>query len=174
MCFSFRDGRLVFGSTADDVVGHPSVAPRISDQGLYDYLYTHVVPSPRTIYEGVEKLLPGERLLVRGRTAARAPYWRVHYRDSAAAPVPVLEEEFRRLLRNAVVRAADTDDVAAFLSGGTDSSTVTGYLTAARGAPVRTTRSGSTRRSATRPGTHAPPRGTSVRTRGSTRSSGKP
>src|SRR3569832_822793 len=39
---------------------HRDVAGGIDPQSVYDYLYFHMVPSPRTIHLGVEKLLPGQ------------------------------------------------------------------------------------------------------------------
>jgi asparagine synthase (glutamine-hydrolysing) len=138
MCFASEGGRLVFGTSADHVVAHPAVPADLSEQGLFNYLYAHVVPSPGTIYRGVEKLLPGERVVVSNGRVERAFYWHVAYRDSTSTPQDVLEERFRQALRIAVARGADGDTTAAFLSGGTDSSTVAGLLTEFRGKPART------------------------------------
>jgi asparagine synthase (glutamine-hydrolysing) len=109
----------------------------LSDQGLFNYLYSHVVPSPGTIFRAVEKLLPGERLVVKDGRAHRDFYWRVHYTDSSRVSERELKERFRIVLRDAVARGAD-DKAAAFLSGGTDSSTVAGLLTEVLGRPART------------------------------------
>jgi len=138
LCFTLDGGGLVFGSTADHVVAHPGVRAELSEQGLFNYLYSHVVPSPGTIYRAVEKLLPGERVVVRDGRAERDFYWQVRYSDDTRATERELEERFRSVLRAAVARGAEGDEAAAFLSGGTDSSTVAGLLTAVRGRPART------------------------------------
>lgn len=138
LCFALDSGSLAFGSTAGHVVAHPGVRGELSEQGLFNYLYSHVVPSPGTIYRAVEKLLPGERVVVKDGRAERGFYWRVHYSDSTRATERELEERFRSVLRAAVARGAAGDEAAAFLSGGTDSSTVAGLLTEVRGRPART------------------------------------
>lgn len=138
LSFALLGTRVVFGSTSGHVVAHPDVRPELSEQGLFNYLYAHVVPSPGTVYRGVEKLLPGECLVLKEGRAQRAFYWRVHYVDASRASEPELEERFRTVVREAVARAAGPDEAAAFLSGGTDSSTVAGLLTQLRGKPART------------------------------------
>ena len=138
LCFAHDGGCLIFGSTTGHVVAHPDLRTSLSEQGLFNYLYSHVVPSPGTIYRGVEKLLPGERVVVKDGRLERGFYWRIRYSDSTRATERELEERFRSVVRDAVARVADGDEVAAFLSGGTDSSTVAGLLTEVRSKPVRT------------------------------------
>ena len=138
LSFALHGERLVFGSTTGHVVAHPDVRAELSDQGLFNYLYSHVVPSPGTVYRAVEKLLPGERLVAKDGRANRDFYWRVHYVDSSRASERELEERFRSVLRDAVALGAAGSEPAAFLSGGTDSSTVAGLLTEIRGKPART------------------------------------
>ena len=138
LCYANPPGELVFGSSAETVARHPRVGARLSEQALFNYLYCHVVPSPGTIYRGVYKLQPGECLVFRNGVAEHRFYWRLRYRDRNPQPMAELEDRFRTLLREATTRAAGEDDaVGAFLSGGTDSSTVTGLLTELRGKPAR-------------------------------------
>jgi asparagine synthase (glutamine-hydrolysing) len=138
MFFARTAGGVVFGTTADSVVAHPAIARRLSTQGIYNYLYCENVPGPGTIYEGVSKLLPGQRLIVEGARADTDFYWQLDYNAATGASEAALREEFRRLLRDCVARSATTESIGAFLSGGTDSSTVTGMLTRVRGGPVDT------------------------------------
>ena len=66
-------------------------------------------------------------------------YWQLKYNDDGMESFAMLEGGFRRILREAVVRAIDGEtEIGAFLSGGTDSSTVTGLLTELSGKPART------------------------------------
>jgi asparagine synthase (glutamine-hydrolysing) len=133
-------GGLVFGSRADQVAAHPEVDDGLNPQALYDYLYFHVVPGPETVYGGVRRLQPGECLhweAGRGRIEA---YWTMEYREEGLAGTPAeWREGFLELVRDAVRRRASGDvQVGAFLSGGTDSSTVSGMLGQVRDAPART------------------------------------
>lgn len=131
---------LAFGSRADEVARQPGVDHALHPQALYDYLYFHVVPGPETVYRGVKRLQPGECLLWQAGKSRIEHYWVMEYREEGAQGDPAQwREHFRELVRDAVRRCVDTDvPVGAFLSGGTDSSTVSGMLGQVRGMPVRT------------------------------------
>ena len=139
MCYSHSAGRLVFASNADSVIAHPSVGRDLSQQAIFNYLYCHVVPSPGTIYRAVRKVLPGECITFRdGRVDAHF-YWHLPYRDDGNEPVEALERRLHELLRDAARHSIDdTSAIGAFLSGGTDSSTVTALLTELTHQPART------------------------------------
>ena len=138
LCFAHPNGGLVFGSSADQVLAHPAVGRKLNDQAIFNYLYCHMVPSPGTIYQGIEKLLPGECVILRNDAIERKFYWRLEYRDRAATSQSALEEKFHSVLRESVGRASGGEKIGAFLSGGTDSSTVTGILAEVSGQPVDT------------------------------------
>ncbi|OAJ69557.1 asparagine synthase [Methylobacillus sp. MM3] len=129
---------LVFASRVDAVAAHPAVGKRLSIQALFNYFYFHDIPAPGTIYEGVEKLLPGQYVWFADGRLERDYYWHLDYRDASRSDFAGMSAQFRSILRESVARAADGDDPAAFLSGGTDSSTVAGVLTELRGKPART------------------------------------
>ena len=140
MCYALRPGAMVFGVRADAVAAHPRVAADLSAQGLYNYLYFHVVPAPGTIFAGVSRLLPGEALQVEAGRVSVAPYWQANYTEAARGRSDrELQAEFRELVGGAVRDAAsNAGRIGAFLSGGTDSSTVVGMLARAGGDPVQT------------------------------------
>ena len=52
----------VFGTSARASAAHPAIGGSVDLQAIYDYLYFHAIPSPRTLYHGIEKLLPGQCL----------------------------------------------------------------------------------------------------------------
>ena len=139
MCYATVGGQLLFGSTTESVAAHPKVGRRISHQAIFDYLYCHVVPSPRTIFEGVHKLEPAQCVVFRNGNIEKRFYWELRYTDEGAPSESALEERFHVLLREATERAIANDrDVGSFLSGGTDSSTVAGMLSELRGKPAKT------------------------------------
>ncbi len=139
LCYANPLGQLVFGSTAESVAAHPCVGHTLSPQAIFNYMYCHVVPSPGTIFSAVHKLRPGECITFRNGALDQRFYWQLRYDDSAHKSVAALETRFHDLLRDAARRAIDEDeDIGAFLSGGTDSSTVAGLLTELRGKPAKT------------------------------------
>lgn len=128
MSFAARPDCLAFGDRADAVAGHPEVGRSLNPQDLFNYFYFHMVPAPGTVFAGVEKLQPGECLRWRRGDATREFYWRLHFRDAPRRDFPEQTERFHRVLRDSVRRAEGGDEVACFLSGGTDSSAVCGAL----------------------------------------------
>ena len=65
-------------------------------------------------------------------------YWQADYTTEPGRKFSAYRDSFRELLGQAVDSTADKARVAAFLSGGTDSSTIVGALTEVRGGPVDT------------------------------------
>ncbi|MBY0577520.1 MAG: asparagine synthase C-terminal domain-containing protein [Burkholderiales bacterium] len=138
MSYAVAGGSLVFGASLDSINRHPAIKPEINRQAIYDYVYFHMIPGPETIYNGQYRLLPGE-CLVFGKGGARVgAYWEMHFDEGQRRPFDELKGEFLGTLRQAVQDAAQGAKTGAFLSGGTDSSTIAGMLGEVTGAPART------------------------------------
>lgn len=128
LAFAARPDGCVFASRADLVAAHPAVGRDLDPQGLFNFLYFHVVPAPGSVYRGVEKLLPGQWAKCTGTKVERGFYWALKYRDAPRHDFDEQKARFLDLIRDGVKRAKGEDEVATFLSGGTDSSTVSGML----------------------------------------------
>ncbi len=139
LCFARVGSTLVFSTSARAIARHPLVAAPINQQALYEYLYCHMVPSPDTAFTGIEKLLPAEAATFTGNTLTRRFYWQLAYDSSASNDDSALRQHFLDLTEQAVARQQDpTLATGAFLSGGTDSSTVSGMLGKVSGKPAQT------------------------------------
>jgi asparagine synthase (glutamine-hydrolysing) len=139
MCYAHLSGQLVFASNAESVVAHPAVGRDLSRQAIFNYLFCHVIPSPGTIYRAVKKLQPGECVTFKTGVVERRFYWHLPYHDDGTDSIDDLEHRFRLRLRDAARHVIDSPSaVGAFLSGGTDSSTVTALLSELTGEPART------------------------------------
>ena len=138
MCFAQAGTLLVFSTSARAVARHPAVRARVSQQALFDYLYCHMVPSPGTAFEHVHKLLPAESLVLQGARPDRRFYWQLAYDATGAGNEAGRKRQFIELVEQAVARQNDTRPTGAFLSGGTDSSTVSGMLGRVSGKPAET------------------------------------
>jgi asparagine synthase (glutamine-hydrolysing) len=129
---------LIFGSNADALAVHPEVRRDIDHQGIYDYVYFHMVPGPSTVLRGQQRLLPGHFLhFKQGRTVLQA-YWEMNFIEDRQGTVPRFKPPFLAALRDGVATAADAGECGSFLSGGTDSSTVAGLMRDATGKAART------------------------------------
>ena len=132
LCYRVVNGQLHYAERADDLAALPPRAA-IDPQAIFDYLYFHVIPSPRTIFQGVHRLPPAHCAWFEGGRLTVAPYWTPHFAEPARAHFPTLAAEFRQLVQNAVASQLDGSKPACFLSGGTDSSTVAGMIKQAAG-----------------------------------------
>lgn len=112
----------------------PSASP--SAQSLYNYVYFHVVPAPRSARGALAKLSAAETVTFNSGVSAVERYWSPAFlqkvkerelkseRDQEAAFA-----QLRSLLKDAVAKRLPEDGgVGAFLSGGLDSSSVVGML----------------------------------------------
>lgn len=139
LCYTAAPRGLVFGSSLDSIRRHPQVHARISQQAIFDYLYFHMIPAPGTIYENHIRLLPAEYLRLRQGRIETGSYWNLKFEETLRGSFSGLRQEFLTTVRESVRDCAQgTDKVGAFLSGGTDSSTLAGMLTEVSGAPAHT------------------------------------
>ncbi|MHB8785413.1 MAG: asparagine synthetase B family protein [Thauera sp.] len=139
LCFVQVGSTLVFSTSARAIAHHPLVAASVNQQALYEYLYCHMVPSPDTAFAGVSKLLPAQRVRFDGRSVSQRFYWQLAYDASAAGDEGAMRKRFLELTEQGVRRQMDEiRPTGAFLSGGTDSSTVSGMLGKLSGKPAET------------------------------------
>lgn len=127
LCWRVIDGKLHCAERADTLAALPPCA-EIDPQAVYDYLYFHVIPSPRTIFQGVHRLPPAHALWFENGQATVQPYWLPHFEEPKQADFPTLAAGFRQRVQAAVAAQLDGSKPACFLSGGTDSSTVAGMI----------------------------------------------
>jgi len=138
LCYSVAGDTLVFGSTLDAISGFPGIRPEVDRQAIFDYVYFHMVPAPGTIQAGVRRLLPGEYLSHRNGRVETGRYWEMRFIEDEQESFPALKRRFLSVLRESVREAAAHGTTGAFLSGGTDSSTLAGLLGDVSGEPART------------------------------------
>jgi asparagine synthase (glutamine-hydrolysing) len=129
MCYALaRDGQLVIGTSASTVAAHPLLQSRLSRQAIYHYVHFHMVPSPGTIFEGVSKLEPAQFLRFRGGRIELGDYWKPRFAQRPSGRIEDFSGKLLSALENSVRRSANGRATGTFLSGGIDSSTVTGML----------------------------------------------
>ncbi len=135
LCYRVIDGQLRFAERADALA---DPRPEIDPQALFDYLYFHTIPSPRTVFKDVYRLPPGHcAVFEHGRVSVQR-YWKPTFEEARDPHFPELRQRLRQLLKDAVARQLDGTKPACFLSGGTDSSTVAGMIREASGKSAAT------------------------------------
>ncbi len=138
MTYQHNGESLIFGSTADALSAHPEVRREVDSQGIYNYVYFHMVPGPATIFHGQKRLQPGHYLHFKQGRITTQPYWTMAFSEGRQGDVRHYKEHFMLSLREGVATTTNYEQCGAFLSGGTDSSTVAGLLSLQYGKGART------------------------------------
>lgn len=134
ICYATQQGRLSFADRADCV---PIEKREISPQAIFNYLYFHVIPAPDTIFQGVARVPAAHTLEWSPDGFSCQPWARPRFREHDKPDLEQSKRTFLDLVEQAVAREAAGHEVGAFLSGGTDSSTVSGMLCKVLGKPAR-------------------------------------
>lgn len=135
---------LLFGSEIKALFGHPGLSPRLNEQALSLYLTFAAAPAPATLFEGIEKLPPGHRLIVDADTGRRTleRYWRPLPDPAELGQRRHPEEYVERLealVRESIgLRMMSDVPYGAFLSGGVDSSLNVALMAELADRPVST------------------------------------
>ena len=137
LCWRVIDGRLHVAERADTLAALPPRA-EIDPQAIFDYLFFHVIPSPRTVFRDVFRVPPGHLVELGPKGLQVSAYWTPTFREPVRADFDTLAKTFRASLQDAVARQLDGSKPACFLSGGTDSSTIAGMIGEASGSPAAT------------------------------------
>ena len=123
------NGILFFATRTRPLVEAAQGLGDIDVQGLHHYLHYYMLPGTGTIYRGIEKLLPGQALTVADGRVSTTRYRQIAYAQDAEMSPDDWHAAIRQALRGATGRAMAgyaQDRIGTFLSGGLDSSTLTG------------------------------------------------
>lgn len=123
-----NDG-IVFGSSVSTILAHTKTPRSVQEQGVYDYLYFHMVPSPHSIFENIKKLPAGHLLIYANDNVQVSNYFKPVFNETTTNSSQQMGQELKTQLKEAVRHCYNpTLKTAAFLSGGLDSSSVVGML----------------------------------------------
>lgn len=141
LIYTVSADHIVFASNNAAIMAHRHISAELDEQSLFNYIYFHMIPAPRTVYREHHRLLPGQCILLDKGKAAVVTYRKVEYEESTSKSLRHVKQEFRGLLQQSVrdaIATAGANNIGAFLSGGTDSSTVAGTLNALTETPADT------------------------------------
>jgi len=130
LSYAPRGDGVVYCSELRALYAFDRSALRIAPGAVMEYLAFGYVPDPMSIFEGVRKLPAGHFLVWSpGREVQVSRYWSPPLPDPALRDEGELVAELRRRLEAAVVSHLESEvPLGAFLSGGTDSSTVVALM----------------------------------------------
>lgn len=128
---------LTFATEPQTVISQGGFSPEIDPQGLFNYLYFHMIPSPGSIYRKVRKLQPGEMIEFDNGHLRHYFFRSIAYRENSDFSFESYKKSLLNGLDDAVANCIDDETpTGCFLSGGLDSSTVTGVLRKLKGSRI--------------------------------------
>ncbi|NOT94919.1 MAG: hypothetical protein HOP00_01225 [Nitrospira sp.] len=124
---------LVFGSRIGSVrCALSRKALSVNPEAIMDVMAHSAVPTPRSIFREIKKIPPGSILTRRNGESKLASYWDADFLKPDSTDEAALSVELKRHFSDAVMCRVNYDkgqrEIGTFLSGGIDSSTVTGVL----------------------------------------------
>lgn len=133
-------GAIVFASEIKSLFATGLVHPAIDPQAVGVYLSQGYVAGPQTLFKGVNKLEPGQRLHVDADGARRIDaYWRAGPSTDLPTDPAEIDAHLLALMEDSVRLQLRSDvPVGALLSGGIDSGLVTAFAAAQASEPLRT------------------------------------
>lgn len=138
---------FLYGSELKALRCHPAFDARVDRDSLSLFMRFGYVPSPRSIFEGIEKVPPGGIVSIdpEDRQVGVEHYWSAHEQAAQAAnaqlgigraeAVDMLETHLMQIVRRQMISDVP---LGAFLSGGIDSSLVVAMMQANSPVPVKT------------------------------------
>ena len=129
------DGSLWFASEVKALLAGGVVKAALNIQALPGFLANGATYGEETLFEGVRRLLPGERLLWRDGHVQVDRYWDIEPVPGAPGDDAEWLEAFRESVQ---LRLMADVPIGVFLSGGIDSSAITAVMSELTDEPVRT------------------------------------
>lgn len=141
--FYYHDqDQFSFASRVRGILACPlPVRVTIEPEAIVDVVASSVIPTPKTIFREVKKLPPGYVLSYHAGKIALSQYWDINFLQLDKGPKEDLVNKLNVHMTEAVSvrfnQETAPDQIGTFLSGGVDSSTVTGILTQLAKRPIK-------------------------------------
>jgi asparagine synthase (glutamine-hydrolysing) len=127
-----REGEsLLFATRLSALCAVRKAPSEVAPAAVTQYLLFSAIPHPMTIYRGVEKLPPATRLIYENGQVRQDRYWDIQYIESSDKDETNWARQVQGGMRSAVYTHLDgcsSENIGAYLSGGTDSSSVVAFM----------------------------------------------
>ena len=133
---------FVFGSRVKAILACPfPVEHNVDPQAIVDLVARSHIPTPRSIFHEIQKIPPGHVLTFWNGKVELTSYWDINFLEPVSANERVLAGKLREVFHDALqvryVEDTGQGNVGTFLSGGVDSSTITGVLSQLSTSPIK-------------------------------------
>ena len=122
--YTVVDKLFVFASEAKALLPFLPTISTNSD-ALAEYLTFQYSISNKTLFEGIDQVMPGHTIVIENGIISIEKYWDIQYEVNYGWTAQSAEEELRNLLSDSIdVHLRSDVEVGSYLSGGTDSSLI--------------------------------------------------
>jgi len=137
--YRIANGRLTFASEMKALLLDPHCPREINLQALQKYLAFLYIPSPETIFRGIQKLPPGHCLIFEKGEATVRQYWDLPSSRPALRDHREVVDQLAELLKKCVESHLVSDvPLGVFLSSGLDSTSLVALMSQLNGSPIKT------------------------------------
>lgn len=129
--FGREGNRLLFSSRVSAIRAAQERPAEVNSAAIIQYLIFSVVTAPLSIYRGIERLSAGCSLIYEKGELRQHRYWDLQYTEDKNLDERYWAAALRQQIRDAVHRhlaECDAENTGAYLSGGTDSSSVVAFM----------------------------------------------
>jgi len=126
LLYLYDEDKFIFASEMKAMLQY-GIEKNFNYTALYTYLQLNYIPAPETIFTSVKKLLPGHYLKIINGQLVVNKYYDIPHTTDHSLTYESAKEKFKNLLEASVQRRLIADvPLGCFLSGGVDSSVITG------------------------------------------------
>ncbi len=124
------DNAVIFASEVKCILEYPGVERGLNFDALKQAFTFWAPRTPNTVFKGIKELSPGHYLIFKNKQISVQQYWRHHFSKAKfSGTINEASEELYTLLKDSVRMRLRADvQVAAYLSGGIDSSVTTSLV----------------------------------------------
>ncbi len=129
--FAREGNRLLFSSRSSAIRAAQKRPGGVNSAAVMQFLIFSAVTAPLSIFQGIQRLQPGFYLTYEKDSTRQQQYWDLEYPESNEGDVQNWAKLLREQMRDAVHRHLDgcsAENTGAYLSGGTDSSSVVAFM----------------------------------------------
>jgi asparagine synthase (glutamine-hydrolysing) len=136
--YYFRSNKFVFSSEIKSILLDNEIKREIDPESMYYFFGYEYVPAPKTMFKGINKLMPGQTLLLKDGKIVFKKYWNLTFSDTIHDEKIISEKMFALLKESVKLRLMSDVPLGAFLSGGIDSSAIVGLMSHMVDEPIKT------------------------------------
>ena len=134
-----KNNSLLFASEIKSILQHPEVKREVDSDALNHFIRLRYVPGRKTMFKGINKLLPGHYLVASKKNVKIGKYWELDIGIDESIDENSAIAKLRNLMQNAVKMQMISDvPIGSFLSGGLDTSTIVAFASQASDRPLNT------------------------------------